>query len=244
MYVIPNPLAEHWLQKLILPWSGRTRDLVFLGRWSPEKGKDELLSFMRTLDLGRPIRCDIYTDHRGEDRARNCVFHSWLSESEVQQVLGESKVLLLPSHAEAFPTVLLEAAACGTPFVSTTIAGIPDIASESRAGLLHDVGDIEGMRKAVTALLTVDSLWADCSRNGRHWAESLEVSKIVPTWNRLYADLGVRVQESPASLSAPWQTGHEPHLAITRTVVLSRNAIRQPSIRPLILDGHDVIATP
>lgn len=191
--VIPNPISEKWLRQDIVPRSERTRDLVFLGRWSAEKGNKELLSVMRTLGDGKPVRCDIYSDHCPQENPENCVFHGWLGENEVQQVLRESKMLLLPSRAEAYPLVLLEAAACGTPFVATNIAGIPDIAEESQAGLLHEVGDVEGMRKAITRLLRDETLWRDCSRNGRRWVESLEISNVVPRWHRLYADLGVKV---------------------------------------------------
>lgn len=191
--VIPNPISEKWLRQNVLPRSERTRDLVFLGRWSREKGKEELLSVMRTLGINEPVRCDIYSDHCPKENPENCVFHGWLGENEVQQVLRESKILLLPSRAEAYPTVLLEAAACGTPFVSTNIGGIPDIAEESQAGLLHEVGDVEGMRKAITKLLTDEALWKDCSRNGRRWVESLEISNVVARWHRFYADLGVKV---------------------------------------------------
>jgi glycosyltransferase involved in cell wall biosynthesis len=191
--VIPNPISEKWLRQEPLSRGERTRDLVFLGRWSPEKGNKELVLVMRALGVDRPVRCDIYSDHCFKDNPEYCVCHDWLEEDEVQAVLRESKVLLLPSHAEAYPNVLIQAAACGTPFVSTNIAGILDIVEESQAGLLHDVGDVEGMQKAITRLLTDETLWTDCSRSGRRWVESSEISKIVPRWNRLYEDLGVKV---------------------------------------------------
>ena len=193
--VIPNPISAEWLRQDVLSRTERTRGLVFLGRWSHEKGKEELLSVMRTFNGARPERCDIYSDNGGPVETGNCVFHNWLGANEVRQVLRESTILLLPSHAEAFPTVLLEAAACGTPFVASNIAGIPDIAEQSQAGLLHEVGDVEGMREAITRLLTDRALWAECSDNGRRWVESLEVSRIVPLWHQFYQGLGMKTQD-------------------------------------------------
>jgi L-malate glycosyltransferase len=113
----------------------------------------------------------------------------------VKQVLREAKLIVLPSHAEAFPTVLLEAAACGTPFVASKVAGVPDIAEQSRAGLLHEIGDVDGMREGIERLLTDEAFWEECSQSGRQWVESLEVSRITPHWNRLYADLGVTLRD-------------------------------------------------
>jgi glycosyltransferase involved in cell wall biosynthesis len=193
--VIPNPIPAKWLLQDVLSSNERMRGPVFFGRWSHEKGKDELLSVMRTFGGTRPQRCHIYSDNGGNVEEENCVFHGWLDTSEVRQVLRESIVLLLPSHAEAFPTVLLEAAACGTPFVASNIGGIPDIAEQGKGGLLHEVGDVEGMRAAIVRLLTDELLWGECSHNGRRWVESLNVSKIIPMWHRFYADLGVRIIE-------------------------------------------------
>jgi glycosyltransferase involved in cell wall biosynthesis len=189
--VIPNPISAEWLQQDLPHRADRTRDLVFLGRWTPEKGIDELLFVMRRLDIGTAVRCDIFSDHCPPVNPDNCNCHGWLRETEVKQVLREAKLVVLPSHAEAFPTVLLEAAACGTPFVASSVAGVPDIADQSGAGLLHKVGDVGGMQRAIERLLANDVLWDECSHNGRQWVESLEVSRIAPLWHRLYAELGV-----------------------------------------------------
>jgi glycosyltransferase involved in cell wall biosynthesis len=195
-FVIPNPISEKWFREQVLPYDRRPISLVFFGRWSPEKGKDDLIAAMASFDGENSPQCHIYSDHRPLENPRNCICHDWIAEDEVRRVLRQSKLLLLPSHAEAFPTVLLEAAACGTPFVATNIAGIPDIAEASQAGLLHEVGDIRGMCEAVSRLLTDEKLWSDFSRHGRRWVESLEVSKVAPRWRRLYAAMGVNSQDS------------------------------------------------
>jgi glycosyltransferase involved in cell wall biosynthesis len=203
--VVPNPIGSQWLRQEVPPRSARTGGPVFLGRWCAEKGIDDLLAVMQALDASAlgggapaqqgPFRCDIYADHCPPVNPANCDCHPWVAEDSVRRVLREATLVLLPSHAEALPTILLEAAACGTPFVASSVGGTPDIAEQSRAGLLHEVGDAEAMRKAIERLLTDGALWEECSRNGRRWVESLEVSKIVPQWQRLYADLGVTVPE-------------------------------------------------
>jgi glycosyltransferase involved in cell wall biosynthesis len=204
--VIPNPIAKKWLQKPAIARGERKRDLVFLGRWSPEKGIDDLLSVMRTLKVAPAVRCDIYSDHCPKENPDNCVCHVWSDEDEVRRVLREAKLLLLPSRAEAYPLVLIEAAACGTPFVASNIAGIPDIAEESRGGLLHDVGDVEGMRKSIATLLADETLWNDCSHDGRRWAESLEVSNLIPIWRHFYNDLGLETPENAAASKSPFSS--------------------------------------
>ena len=207
--VIPNPISIEWLRQDVPTGNDRTRDLVFLGRWTREKGIDDLLAVMRTLDLATAVYCDIYSDHCPLTNPDHCDCHPWLAEGAVKQVLREAKLIVLPSHAEAFPMVLLEAAACGTPFVASKVAGVPDIAEQSQAGLLHDIGDVDGMRREIKRLLTDEAFWEECSRNGRQWAESLEVSRVTPQWNRLYADLGVTLHDLHDAPFAPLSAKQE-----------------------------------
>src|SRR5262249_31365645 len=62
-------------------------------------------------------------------------------------------VLVLPSFSEGVPCVLLEAAACGTPFVASHVGGIPEIAHLGE-GQLVPPGDATGLARAIDRVLT------------------------------------------------------------------------------------------
>ena len=147
---------------------------------------------MRGIDRTAGLHSDVYSDRGPVETRDNCVFHDWLPESEVQQVLRQAKVLLLPSRAEAFPIILLEAAACGTPFVAARTAGVEDIAEESGAGCCTTSATSQAMRGHRPAYRGPASL-EELSRNGRQWVESLSLSEIVHRWQRPYAELGVQI---------------------------------------------------
>jgi glycosyltransferase involved in cell wall biosynthesis len=55
---------------------------------------------------------------------------------DVMALLDAADVLLHPSRADAFPTVLLEALAAGTPIVASAVGGIPEIVKDGETGLL------------------------------------------------------------------------------------------------------------
>ncbi len=50
-----------------------------------------------------------------------------LPQGELPDWYRAADVFALPSHSEGVPNVLLEAAACGTPFVASRVGGIPEI---------------------------------------------------------------------------------------------------------------------
>lgn len=57
-------------------------------------------------------------------------------------------LFVLPSYSEGVPVVLLEAAACGTPFVASRVGGIPEIA-HLNSGRLVPAGDAAALAAAI-----------------------------------------------------------------------------------------------
>jgi glycosyltransferase involved in cell wall biosynthesis len=62
-------------------------------------------------------------------------------------------MLLLPSHSEGCPNVLLESMAAGVPVVATAVGGIPEIATNGRDAILVKKHDSEGLAFATAHLL-------------------------------------------------------------------------------------------
>lgn len=66
-------------------------------------------------------------------------------------------VYLHAARAETFPTVVLEALACGTPVVATAVGGIPeqvrDVGDERATGILTQPGDAVGLADAALRIL-------------------------------------------------------------------------------------------
>jgi glycosyltransferase involved in cell wall biosynthesis len=77
--------------------------------------------------------------------------------SDIPALLAASDLVVLPSRAEALPTVLLEAAAAGRPVVATRVGGIPEVVQDGRTGLLVPPDDAAALGRAVLALLQDDA---------------------------------------------------------------------------------------
>ena len=72
---------------------------------------------------------------------------------ELMQLFAEADIFALPTFADTFGIVLVEAGAAGLPVVSTAIAGIPDIVRQGETGLLCPLGDVKGLAGALSDLI-------------------------------------------------------------------------------------------
>lgn len=75
------------------------------------------------------------------------------SDSDVPQVFAAADVVLLSSHSESLPRVLVEAAACGRPAVATRVGGCAEVVAEGVSGYTVPAGDSEALAKRVCHLL-------------------------------------------------------------------------------------------
>ena len=73
----------------------------------------------------------------------------WIGE-DLPSYLNELKLLVLPTRFDAFPTILVEAIACGTPVMATAVGGIPDFVKDGETGFLLVNGEAECITEATT----------------------------------------------------------------------------------------------
>jgi glycosyltransferase involved in cell wall biosynthesis len=64
-------------------------------------------------------------------------------------------LLVLPTYSEASPLVAFEAMACGTPVLSTRVAGLPEVVRDWQTGFLVKPGDVGQLAVAIR-FLTAD----------------------------------------------------------------------------------------
>lgn len=70
--------------------------------------------------------------------------------TRVPSYMAAADVLVLPSHHEGTPNVVLEALACGRRVVATAVGGIPDLLTTSRLGTLVPPRDPEALGVALS----------------------------------------------------------------------------------------------
>lgn len=98
-------------------------------------------------------------------------------EVYVREALAEADLFVLPSviatdgQMEGLPVVLMEALACGVPTVSTALSGIPEIIIDGVTGRLVQPEDVNGLRKALDAVIADRTGAVRHSKAGRKLVE-------------------------------------------------------------------------
>jgi glycosyltransferase involved in cell wall biosynthesis len=83
------------------------------------------------------------------DRVR---FLGIVGQSRLAEIYGALDALVLASSREGWANVLLEAMACGTPVVASSVWGTPEVVADPAAGVLMETLDANGVAEAVRRL--------------------------------------------------------------------------------------------
>ncbi|MFO8003792.1 glycosyltransferase [Thioalkalivibrio sp.] len=127
--VMGTPLDAGFLTAAPSP-PRRIETVCFAGRLAAEKNIDAVLNAVHDWpDLGFVIAGDGPLRREVEAAAARCPnlrYVGWLERRDLRQVIDGASLLVLPSHAETFGSVALEAMARARPVLVSAAAGIHD----------------------------------------------------------------------------------------------------------------------
>lgn len=110
-----------------------------------------------------------------------------------QDMLGlfsEAHIVCLPSYREGAPQVLIEAASCGKPIVTTDVSGCREVVRHGDTGLLVRPRDSRALADALRTLIRDPELRTSMGKKGRAFAESeLSLEKVINENFKLYEKL-------------------------------------------------------
>jgi glycosyltransferase involved in cell wall biosynthesis len=141
---------------------------VFVGIKTKRKGVDLLIDAWKSVveyfpDAGLLL----IGSSKGKSEEFNISFYNFLKEKvnrykiennivfleeviEIERYLKASDIFVLPSRAEGFPSVVIEAMSCGLSCVVSKIPGVTDyIIDDGKDGLIVEKEDIQGFYQAI-----------------------------------------------------------------------------------------------
>jgi glycogen(starch) synthase len=121
--------------------------LLFHGRIDRRKGVLDLLAALpaqaRLVISGIGPDLDEATS-RADGRT---TFLGYIPPDQAPEVYQSADIFVSPTYSEGFSNTILEAMASGLPIVSTRSVGVIDCLTHDVNGLLHEPGDVDGLRE-------------------------------------------------------------------------------------------------
>jgi glycosyltransferase involved in cell wall biosynthesis len=145
-----RPGSVAYTAEELAPFGAGGPIFLYVGRYTAVKRLPLLISaHARAVErLGKPAPLVLVGGHPGEWEGehplatarrignRHVFLAGWRSHEELPQALNAADTLVLPSVAEAFGLVLVEAMACGLPVIAARAHGPAEIVDDGRTGWL------------------------------------------------------------------------------------------------------------
>lgn len=189
LQVIPNAA-------LIIPetgWSADSRRVIAVGRLDYQKGFDRLVDAWALLpeDLRETWHLDIFGQGEWEVMLQERIRKKGVGASarlnaptkEIFKEYAASAFLVMSSHYEGFPMVLIEAMACGLPAVCFAFpCGPRDIIEDGTNGLIVSEGDIPALAQAIEKLMREQTLREQMSFRAKEVTRTYSEEKVMQQW--------------------------------------------------------------
>ncbi len=105
----------------------------------------------------------------------------------IEDLIGISDLLLLPSENESFGLVALEAMACEVPVVVSKVGGLPEVVTDGKEGYLVEPRNVELMAEKALLILSDESARRAMGRRARENAQKRFCSSmIIPQYEEFY----------------------------------------------------------
>jgi len=150
-------------------FSEREYDIGYIGRFDKEKN---VMGFLRAISLllkHNKLKQNTKIFLGGgqeEERVLKYIenqnltdiidFHGWIKHNELPDHLNNIKLLVIPSHTEGLPNIMLEAMACGTPVLASSVGSIPDLIDDNYNGFLLKDNSPKSIAKRLIEIMDYD----------------------------------------------------------------------------------------
>ena len=175
--------------------------VIAVGRLDYQKGFDRLIEawgLVQKTDKYSDWHLDIFGQGEWRDMLQQMIEEKKIANtthinsptSQIGKEYAKSSMLVMSSHYEGFPMVMIEAMACGLPVVTFDYkCGPRDIIDHESNGLLVKDGDIAGLAEALMRLMDDKDLRQKMGENAKLVVERYAEDRVMGEWQKLYKKL-------------------------------------------------------
>lgn len=187
IYTIHNGVdIETFSPKPTFRENNKFRIITVSNVWTKEKGLYDIYKLREMLPTDVEIKMvglsqkqikSLPVGIKGLQRTQNV--------QELVLLYNEADVLINPTYADTFPTVNLEALACGTPVITYQTGGSPEAVDE-KTGVVVPQGDVKALADAIRKLREQPLVAHDCRKRAETYFDK---SKCFEQYIDLYNQL-------------------------------------------------------
>ena len=178
--------------------------ILFAARLLWDKGLGDLVEAGKILhnrNLDFAIQVAGIVDEDSINTIDEAVLEDWERDGLIQwlgtvkdmpELIAKANIVTLPTfYGEGVPRILIEAAACGRPIITTDMPGCREIVKDGVNGLLVPARDVKALADAIEVLLNDRELRNRMGRQGREMVErDFSQQKVIGETISLYDELG------------------------------------------------------
>ena len=140
---IPSGIDNSWLVKSNTKREGAFR-FLFIGRYELRKGIEDLNKVISSI----PISDNVVFDFIGEIpmskriKRSDVTYHGIIKEAAlIKEIMDSSDVLLVPSHSEGMPNVILEGMSRGLAVIATNVGAVRALVNNENGYLIDALNE-------------------------------------------------------------------------------------------------------
>ncbi len=174
--------------------------VLFVGTLEPRKNLRRLLQAFaksrQTANLAHRLVIvgpkgwlyeEIFKEREREDLKKSVVLTDLVSDARLAVLMSEADLFIYPSLYEGFGLPPLEAMACGTPVLSSSVSSLPEVLGD--AAVLVDPYDVDQMASAVINILEDEQLRTSLVEKGRQRVAQFSWDKMAKETLEAYSDV-------------------------------------------------------
>lgn len=175
--------------------------VIAVGRLDYQKGFDRLIEAWELIQRTGKFadwQLDIFGQGEWREMLQRMVDEKGLQDTvqihrptkQIGEEYVKSSLLVMSSHYEGFPMVMIEAMACGLPVVSFDYkCGPKDIVQHGINGLLVPEGDVKALAHAMMEVMTDEMYRKMLSRNAKKVVDTYSEEAVMKQWSRLFTSI-------------------------------------------------------
>lgn len=157
-------------------WDKGVREFVDAATEIRKTGIQARFALVGNNDVGNPT-CIPFDQLTQWQKEGNVEWWGW--QDDVPTVLSMCHIVCLPSYREGLPKILIEAAACGRPIVTTDVPGCREVVRDGENGLLVPAKNAEALKDALLRLIENKEMRESMGNASREKAVRLFSNEIV-----------------------------------------------------------------